>query len=169
MSPGLRNLTLAVHLTVSVGWVGALAAYLALDITTATSGDAQMLRAAYVAMDVTARYVILPLAVGSLVTGVVVALGTKWGIFRHYWVVISLVLTTIATIVLLIELGTIRSLAAIAVDASGSAVLRELPSTLVHSVGGMAVLLVILVLNIYKPAGMTAYGERKREQHARLG
>jgi hypothetical protein len=167
MSPGLRNLTLAVHRTFSVGWVGAVAAYLALDITTATSGDAETLRAAYIAMDVTARYVILPLAVGSLVTGVVVSLGTKWGLFRHYWVVISLVLTTIATVVLLIELGTIRSLAAVASDSTGS-VLRDLPSTLIHSVGGMGVLLVILVLNIYKPAGLTAYGERKREHATRM-
>ena len=42
--------------------------------------------------------------------------------------------------------------------------LRELGSTLIHSVGGTAVLLVILVLNVYKPQGMTRYGCRKQQE-----
>lgn len=168
MSPGLRNLTLAVHLTLSVGWLGAVTAYLALDIAGATSKDAQLLRAAYLAMEVVARYVIVPLAVGSLLTGVIVSLGTRWGLFRHYWVVISLVLTTIATVVLLIEMRTIGSLADVAAARTTTAgELEGLPSTLLHSIGGMLVLVVVLVLNVYKPAGLTAYGEGKREQRVR--
>lgn len=41
--------------------------------------------------------------------------------------------------------------------------LSALGSTLIHSVGGPAVLLVILVLNVYKPRGMTRYGWRKEQ------
>lgn len=168
MAPGLRNLTLAVHLTVSVGWIGAVAAYIALDISAATGQDAEMLRTAYLSMDRIARYVIVPLAFASLLTGLVVALGTKWGLFRHYWVVISLLLTMFATVVLMNETRTIGYFADVAADPTASADdLRGLGSTLVHSVGGTVVLLVILVLNIYKPRGMTRYGQRKqREQLA---
>jgi hypothetical protein len=162
MSPNLRKFALAAHLTVSVGWVGAVAAYLALDLSAATSQNPTTLRAAYVAMESIARFVIVPLGVTSLLTGLVMSLGTTWGLFRHYWVLISLVLTVIATAVLLVETRTISSLGEMAADPTTSAEhLRAMPSTLVHSVGGTVVLLVVLVLNMYKPQGLTRYGWRK--------
>jgi uncharacterized membrane protein len=165
MSPGLRKFALAAHLTLSVGWIGAVAAYLALDVNVATSQDSQTLRTAYLGMESIARYVIVPLALASLLTGLVMSLGTKWGLFRHYWVLISFLLTVIATTVLLVEARVIGSLAEMAADPmTSSEDLRAMPSTLVHSVGGTVVLLVILVLNVYKPQGMTRYGWRKQEE-----
>ena len=168
MSAGLRKFALAAHLTLSVGWIGAVAAYLALDVSTATSQDVQVLRAAYLGMEPIARYIIVPLAFASLVTGLVMSVGTKWGLLRHYWVLISLLLTIIATAVLLVEIQVISSLADMAADPTTSSdELRAMGSTLVHSVGGTVVLLVILVLNVYKPQGMTRYGlRRQREQRA---
>ena len=165
MSPVLRKFALALHLTVSVGWLGAVAAYLALDVTTATSQDAPMLRASYLGMESIVRYVIVPLAVSSLLTGLVMSLGTKWGLFRHYWVLISFLLTIIATAVLLVETRVISSFADMAADPTTSSEhLRAMPSTLVHSVGGTVVLLVVLVLNVYKPQGITRYGWRKQQE-----
>jgi hypothetical protein len=170
MPPALRKFVLAVHLTVSVGWIGAVAGYIALDVASAASEDAGMLRVAYLGMDRIARYVIVPLAVAALVTGLVVSLWTKWGLFRHYWVLISLVLTTLATAVLLAEIRVIRFHADIAADPTTSvSELRSLPPTLVHSVGGTLVLLVVLVLNIYKPRGLTRYGWRKEQQRRARG
>lgn len=167
ISAGLRKVVLAVHLTLSVGWIGAVAAYLALDVTVATSQDSQTLLAAYLGMESVARYVIVPLAVASLLSGLVMSLGTKWGLFRHYWVLISLVLTLIATAILLVETRVIRSLADMAADpATSGGNLRAMPSTLVHSVGGIVVLLVVLVLNVYKPQGLTRYGWRQQQRRA---
>ena len=168
MSPGLRKFALAVHLTLSVGWIGAVVAYLALDVTAATSRDAQTLRAAYIAMGSIARFVIVPLALASLLTGLIMSLGTKWGLLRHYWVLISLLLTVIATAVLLVETQVIGSMADMAAaPMSTGEHLRAMGSTLVHSVGGLAVLLAILVLNMYKPQGMTRYGWRKQQNERR--
>jgi len=168
MPPRLRRFALAVHLTVSVGWIGAVAAYLALDVAAATSQDTQTLRTAYLAMEVIARNVIVPLAFASLLTGLVMSLGTKWGLFRHYWVLISLLLTIVATVVLLVETQTISYFADIAAAPTTSGdELCALGSTLVHSVGGTVVLLVILVLNLYKPQGMTRYGWRKQHEQRR--
>jgi hypothetical protein len=165
MSPSLRKFAFAVHVTLSVGWIGAVAAYMALDVAAATSRDAQTLRAAYLGMELIARKVIVPLAIASLLTGLVMSLGTRWGLFRHWWVLISLLLTVIATVVLLVETQTIRYLADRAADPTTSVDnLRALGSTLVHSVGGMVVLLAVLVLNVYKPRGMTGYGWRKHNQ-----
>jgi hypothetical protein len=46
MAPGLRKFVLAVHLMSSVGWIGAVVAYLALGVSAVTSQDAQTVRAA---------------------------------------------------------------------------------------------------------------------------
>ena len=165
MGPRLRRFALTVHITLSVGWIGAVAAYIALDATTAMSQDGLTLRAAYLAMELIVRSVIVPLALASLLTGLVMALGTKWGLFRHYWVLISLVLTIIATIVLLVETRVINILADIAADpATSTDDLRALPNTLIHSVGGTVILGLVQVLNIYKPRGTTRYGQRKQRE-----
>lgn len=165
MSPGLRKFALTVHITLSVGWIGAVAAYAVLDARVATSRGPQTLRAAYLSMWSIAWYVIVPLALAALLTGLVMSLGTKWGLFRHYWVLISLLLTVLAVAVLLAETQTIRYFAERAADpATSGDDLRALGSTLVHSVGGMVVLLVVLVLNMYKPRGMTRHGWRKQQE-----
>ena len=88
--------------------------------------------------------------------------------FRHYWVLISLLLPIIATVVSLGATQTISYFAEVAADPTTSSDdLRALGSTLVHSVGGTVVLLVILVLNVYKPRGMTQYGWRKQDEQRR--
>jgi uncharacterized membrane protein len=168
MPPRLRKFALAAHLIASVGWIGAVAAYIALDVVAATNQDTQTLRAVYLAMELIARYVIVPLAIASLLTGIVMSLGTKWGLFRHYWVLISFLLTMIATVVLVLETQTISYFADRAADPTASSDdLHALANTLVHSVGGTVVLLVILVLNVYKPRGMTPYGWRKQQEERR--
>lgn len=163
MRSGPRKFVLSLHLIVSIGWIGAVAAYLALDVSTITSDDPGILKAAYAGMDLIVQTVIVPLAVATLVTGIVISLGTRWGLFRHYWVVISLLLTVVATAVLVSETRTVSALAGIAADPSTTPEeLSALNSTLVHSVGGLLVLIAILTLNVYKPRGMTPYGWRKQ-------
>lgn len=107
---------------------------------------------------------IVPLAIASLVTGIAIAAGTRWGLFRHWWVLISLALTVLAVAVLLLEAGAIARSAAIAADPQTSTdQLLALPNTLLHSFGGLFVLLVIQALNVYKPQGLTPYGWRKQQ------
>jgi hypothetical protein len=168
MPPAIRKLALATHLSVSVGWLGAVVAYLVLDLTVTISQDPQVVRSAWIAMGLVISSAIVPLALASLITGLVMALGTKWGLFRHWWVLSSLLLTIVATGVLLSELGVVTRLAAIAADPrTPDEDLLALPPTLLHSVGGLAVLLVVQVLNVYKPPGLTPYGWR-RQQAERL-
>jgi hypothetical protein len=163
MAPGLRKLVLIVHLTSSVGWIGAVVAYLALGVSAVTTQDAQMVRAAWIAMELTGWSVIVPLALAALLTGLVMSLGTPWGLFRHYWVLVSLLLTILATGVLLLHMPTVSSMAAMARQADG-AQLRGLGGDLFHPGVGLLVLLVITVLNVYKPRGLTPYGWRKQQE-----
>lgn len=161
LSPGLRKGVLTVHVVTSVGWLGAVVSYLALDVTAATSTDPETVRIAYSAMALLTADVIVPLAVTSVVVGIVNALGTSWGLVRHYWVIVKLLLTVFATVVLLVESRTVAQLSRSAADSHTPG---ELPSTLPHSVGGVAVLLTVTMLSVYKPKGLTRYGWRKQQR-----
>jgi hypothetical protein len=166
MTPSIRKLLLTAHITLSVGWFGAVAAFLALAIVGLTSRDAEMVRIAYAAMELTARFVIVPLAFASLLSGIVQSMGTPWGLFRHYWVLVKLLLTTFATIVLLAKMPLIGYAARRAAETTSSSVdLHTVGIQLaVHATGGMLVLLVITTLSVYKPWGLTRYGQRKQQE-----
>ena len=112
LTPRLRKFALTAHITCSVGWLGAVAGFLALALVGLTNNDDQTVRAAYVAMDSTGSFVLVPLALASLLTGLVQSLGTKWGLFRHYWVVFKLLMNVFATVLLLLYLQTLTDLAA---------------------------------------------------------
>ncbi|MFP5317810.1 MAG: DUF2269 domain-containing protein [Acidimicrobiia bacterium] len=163
MSPGVRRFVLVAHLSFSVGWIGAVLAYLGLGVAAQTSTDALTVRAAWIGMELVGWYVLVPLAVTSLVTGVVMALGTRWGLFRHYWVVFSFALTVFATAVLLLHMPTVSSTAEVAREADSTR-LVALGGDLVHPGIGLVVLLVVLVLNLYKPRGLTGYGRRRVDE-----
>jgi hypothetical protein len=163
MRPGVRKFVLITHLTFSVGWIGAVVMYLALGIAAVTRQDVQTVRAAWTAMALTGWCVIVPLALASLLTGLVMALGTKWGLFRHYWVLISFVLSIFSTAVLLLRMPTVDSMADVGQEAEGAR-LEALGGDLLHPGIGLVVLLVIQTLNVYKPPGMTRYGWRKQQQ-----
>ena len=166
MTPRLRKFALTAHIAFSVGLLGAIAGFLALAIAGLTRQDAPMVRAAYLAMELTARFVIVPLAFASLLTGLVQSLGTIWGLFRHYWVLAKLLLTVFATIVLLIKMELIGHAAQLAAGTTLSrADLRAAGLQLVvHAAGGLLVLLVPMALSVYKPQGRTRYGARKQRQ-----
>ena len=160
MSPALRKLALTAHVTASVGWLGAVAAFLALAVTGLASPDAFVARAVYVAMARIGWWVLVPLSLASLLTGVVQALGTTWGLARHFWVLIKLVLTVVATALLLVHMRLIDHMAGVAVTTSVSgAGLRDLRLQLVVDAGAaLVVLLVATALSVYKPRGTTRYG-----------
>ena len=163
MTPRIRKFALTAHIAFSIGWLGAVAGFLALAIAGLTSHDAQRVRAAYLAMELTAWFVIVPLAFASLLTGIVQALGTAWGLFRHYWVLAKLALTVFATMVLLLKMKLIGYVAGVAAGTTLSgADLRALRIQLVvHAAGGLLVLLAVTALSVFKPWGLTAYGRRK--------
>ena len=167
MPPRLRTFALTAHVTFSVGWLGAVAAFLALAVAGLVSQDAETVRGAYLVMELTGWFVLVPLSIASLLTGLVQALGTPWGLFRHYWVLAKLLVNLFATVVLLIYMGTLDSFAAAAAETSfSSSDLSELrsPSPVLHAGLALLLLLVATTLAVYKPRGMTPYGQRKQRE-----
>ncbi len=167
LSPRLRKLALTAHIVSSVGWLGATFVFLALAVVGLTSQDAQTVRGAYLVMEPAAWFVLIPLAFASLLTGIVQSLGTRWGLFRHYWVLFKLLITVFATIVLLTYMETFSFMAGVAADPSADLGMVRNASPGLHAALGLLVLLVATVLAVYKPRGMTRYGWRKQQEERR--
>jgi len=164
MSPRLRKPVLTAHVASAVGWLGAVAVFLAVAVIGLTSPDAQTVRGAYLVMEPAAWLVLVPMAFASLLTGIVQALGTTWGLFRHYWVLFKFLMTVFVTIILLIYMETFSVMAGVAADPSADLGVVRNASPALHAVLALLVLLVATVLAVYKPRGMTRYGARKQNE-----
>ena len=166
MSPRLRRFALTAHITASVGWLGAIIGFLALAVVGIASDDVEAVRSAYLMMEMFGWFVLVPFAIASLVTGLVQSLGTKWGLFRHYWVLAKLLINLFATVVLLAYMQTLRELSEITAAAPADLNAIRSPSPLIHAGAALALLLVAMILAVYKPRGLTAYGQRKHRERA---
>jgi hypothetical protein len=162
MPPALRKATLTVHVISSVGWLGAIAAFLVLAIAGLTSPDAQLVRAAYVSMNLVGWMIIFPLSLASLTSGIIQGLGTVWGLFRHYWVLIKLVITALATVLLLVHLQPVTAMAkmALATDLGPSDMNAMRIQLVADASAAILALLVTNVLSVYKPRGLTRHGQK---------
>lgn len=162
MPPGVRKAALTVHIISSVGWLGAVAAFLVLAVAGLTSTDPQLIRAAYVGMNLVGWMIIFPLSLASLFTGIIQGLGTVWGLFRHYWVLIKLIITAVATLLLLVHLQPVTAIAEMALTVDlGPSDMSGMRVQLVFDAGAaILALLVTSVLSVYKPRGLTRHGQK---------
>jgi hypothetical protein len=166
MTPGLRKFVLTAHVTFSVGWLGSVVSFLVLAVIGLMSTEDQIVRAAYVAMELITWFVIVPLAVASLVSGLVQSLGTNWGLFRHHWIIAKFLITIVATILLMVHTRPIGILA----GASKEVLIpisdyRGLQIQLIgDAIAAIVLLLAATTLSVYKPFGLTAYGRRKQAE-----
>lgn len=169
MTPGLRKIALTAHIATSVGWLGAVVAFLALAVLGLTGRDVPPARGAYLTMDALAWYAILPLCLAALITGVIQSLGTHWGLLRHYWVVVKLLVTLVSTFILLLHLRPIGHLAGLAADGpvSDGVYLAGKIQLVVAAGGALLALLALTVLSVFKPTGRTPYGWRKWRERRR--
>lgn len=158
----VRRLVLTAHVVSSVGWLGAIVVFLALAIVGLTSQDAQLVRAVYLAAEPITWFVIVPFALGSLLTGIVQSLATTWGLFRHYWILFKLAISVVATAVLLLYTETVGFFADVAADSRADLTELQAPTFVLHSGAALLLLLAATVLAVYKPRGMTRYGRRKQ-------
>lgn len=170
MPQRLRKLVLTVHIVTSVGWLGLVLAMLVLAIIAATTRDVGTLKAAYVFMDVFANVIFPPAAVGALLSGIILSVGTKWGLLRHYWVVSKLVLNV--AVILSAVLFTQQWLERVIATASGSVAntvtileVASLPMQLIYvSVAHLLMLGAATLISVYKPWGKMWFAQRKAAQ-----
>lgn len=170
MRPGLRKFVRTAHITFTVGWLGAVAAFLTLGMAGLASRDSQIVSAAYLGMDLITRFVIVPLSLAPLLlTGPILSLGTPWGLFRHYWILVKLGINLLSTVILLVHLQPIAYLAGVASEGALSHADRSLQiQMVVASAAGLLALLAATGLAVYKPRGMTPYGWRKQYEERKV-
>jgi hypothetical protein len=166
IGPAPRKLALAAHVSSSVGWLGAVASSLALAIAGLVSQDPQTVRGAYRNLELVGWYVLVPLSLGSLVTGLVSSLSTQWGLLRHYWVLAKLLINILSAVVLLMYMQTLGLLASLAAETPGSGDVGALQSSspVLHAGAALVLLAIATVLGVYKPRGVTRYGWRKEQE-----
>ena len=174
MTPHLRKFALTAHVVFSVGWLGAVAAFLVLSIAGLKSRDTGVVAGAYLSMNLIGLYVIVPMSLASLATGLVQALGTQWGLFRHYWVLMKFLLALLATYALLMHQFTAVAQAAKLVSGTAAGIfpaaeLRLVGTELLGDVSGaVLVLFLVTTLSVYKPWGLTRYGRRKQQERSKV-
>ncbi len=166
LSPGWRKLLLTVHVVVAVGVIGADLSVITLGITGLASGSPELIRASYLVMGLLAETVLLPLALAAPLTGILLALGSPWGLARYYWVLTKLALTiTLVTALVFVLRPRINQAAAETLRIS----LAELATTGVGQVGvavtvgiaaALLVLFTIVALAVFKPWGQTRFSRR---------
>lgn len=165
MTPLLRNVNLTAHVTSSVAWLGGVAAFLALSLAGLNSRDPDVVRGAYISMNLIGLYVIVPLSGVAFLTGLGQSLGTEWGLARHYWLLLKLVLTGGSVLLLLLHQFSVVAGVARAVTETPAGTLPVPGPRAVQLAwdAGLAspVLIFITTLSVYKPWGLTSYGRRR--------
>src|SRR3954447_11962931 len=88
----VRNAVLTLHIALSVGLLGDSAGYLAVALRTSTLGNPMLVHDSLKTLNMFSLAFGIPLSFGALLTGLVLGLGTRWGVFRYPWVVAKLAL-----------------------------------------------------------------------------
>lgn len=157
LSPGQRKLVVVVHIIVSVGLLGLSTALLVLGIVAAATSDLATSQAAYRSMGIFTRGVVQPTAVLTVVSGVILSLGTQWGLVRHYWIVAKIVLTVAAILCGMLIVGPHVQQAIEATSGSTPLTTPDLGTTQLVLIAATAANVLMLgaatFLSVYKPWG----------------
>jgi hypothetical protein len=159
-SIAIRKLILIFHIGTSVGLFGAVALFFCMSVVGLATRDPSLASAIYLVMPQVTWMLIVPLAVASLSIGILQSIYSPWGLVRHYWVIVKLVLTVVVLIVLLLQTSTIDRLGELA-SMSEPMAKSYYPARLsmfLHSGGGLVAIATTLVLSVYKPRGLTRHG-----------
>ncbi|MBZ6109195.1 MULTISPECIES: hypothetical protein [Streptomyces] len=150
--PARRGL-LVVHVVASASWLGLTLGLLALGATAATTASPTAVEASVRSMKLFADWLLLPLALLTLTSGVVLALGTQWGLARHRWVFTKFWLTSATTVatVLALRPGVNSAVAAVAAG-----------NVLAGPVVSLSAYVFMTVISLLKPWGPTRRGRRER-------
>ncbi|MFB6933778.1 DUF2269 domain-containing protein [Streptomyces chartreusis] len=165
LSRPARRAALVVHVVASASWVGLTLGLLALGITAAGTGSAVTVEASVRAMKLFADWLLLPVAFLTLVSGLVLSLGTQWGLARHRWVYVKFWLTLATTVATVLALRPGVNSAVAAVAAGGP--LPDAGDVMMGPIVSLSAYVFMTVISVLKPWGPTKRGRRLREADGR--
>ncbi|MFH8618008.1 DUF2269 domain-containing protein [Streptomyces sp. NPDC017979] len=158
----VRRSLLVVHVCAAAGWLGLTLGLLALAVTALTTESTTTVGAAVRSMKVFTDWLVLPLALLTLLSGLVLAVGTPWGLARHRWVVIKFWLTlgTVTASVFALRPGVNEAVETV----SENAALASPTDLVAGPIVSLSAYLFMTVVSILKPWGPTRRGRRLRAE-----
>lgn len=139
-----RKALLALHVITAVGLLGADLAVLALVVRAALGPAAPWI---YPAAAFLGSWVLQPLAITSLLTGIVQGLVTRWGVLVYWWTAIKLALNTAGVVLALTVLvPTLHRAADAGAHSDGGGLVRDCGAA-------SSVLIATVLISMYKPLG----------------
>lgn len=150
-----RRALLVVHIVAAGAWIGIDVMVAVLVTVGWTSDDPATRGAAYEALG---RFVVAPMLGSALLcatTGTVLGLATRWGLARHWWVLVKLVITLVLGTLIVVALrpGMDEVTAAGATIAEGGTPATDLTTLFFPPAVSLSALSVAVVLSVYKPWG----------------
>ncbi|MBC2907512.1 DUF2269 domain-containing protein [Streptomyces cupreus] len=160
LSRPARRATLVVHVVASASWLGLTLGLLALGGTAASTGSPVTVEASVRAMKLFADWLLLPVAFLTLLSGLLLSLGTVWGLARHRWVCTKFWLTLATTTATAFALRPGVNSAVTAVAAGGP--LPDASEVLAGPIVSLSAYVFMMVISVLKPWGLTRRGRRLR-------
>jgi hypothetical protein len=155
-----RRAVLVAHIASAGAWLGVDVAMAALILTAATAGDAGTRAFSLQALEIVTVWPLLTCGGTCLLTGIVLALGSRWGLLRYWWVTVKLAINLVLTVLVLVSLRFEiadqaergRRLAA------GQTVTFDLSNLIYPPTVSPTLLLVAMTLSVFKPWGRIRAG-----------
>jgi cytochrome c biogenesis protein CcdA len=161
MKPRLRKIVMTIHVVGSVGLLGSVATLLLFAIIAATTDDAELAESAYRLMSAETMAFGIPLSFTSLLSGIALGLGTRWGVLRHWWT--TLKLGAIVAVILMGALVIGPAIEAMRDDPNAGAEWRILLAASLD----VALLGTSVALSIFKPGGQRSPKYRRHSASRR--
>ncbi|MFC5801225.1 DUF2269 domain-containing protein [Streptomyces formicae] len=155
-----RRAILVVHVSASAGWLGLSLGLLGLSVAAVISGSQAVAEASYRSMAVFANWLMVPVALLTLVSGVVLSLGTPWGLARYRWVWTKFWLTLVTTGLTVFSLRP--GVNAAAQEAAAGTAVTDASGLLAAPIVSLSAYLFMTAISVLKPWGMTRRGHRLR-------
>jgi hypothetical protein len=157
-APTTYKVLLTSHILVSVAWLGVALSKFVLALVAATTSSPDSARALYSAMEVL-NVVFPPLVIATLASGVVLTLGTRWGLLDYYWALTKLGLS-VAVFTSGAQFSSSLAQQSIAALAGATPARDSAPGDLLLALFAAHTLMlgVATVVSVFKPWGLTWFG-----------
>ena len=154
LSPRTRKIVLLTHIAAAGAWLGMDLVLGLLVVTAFTAGALQASAAAASIVSFT-TWPLITVGLLTLATGVLLGLGSKYGLVRSWWVLVKLVLNVaLVTLVMLVLAPGTEVLAGTAFESLGAGTAPELTATLVFPpIVSSTAVIVAMTLSVFKPWG----------------
>ncbi|PAE37506.1 hypothetical protein [Bacillus sp. 7884-1] len=151
---------LSAHILFSAIWLGVTVTFLILSISVLMTNDSQVIKAYYqsiLQMEQTAGRASL---IGTVITGLILSLLTKWGLFKFYWIITKEILTLICLILgfIFIYYWTINGIQHLE-ESIGDHFMANHYQLMIWIIIQVILLAILFILSVFKP-----WGQRHKRQ-----